>query len=325
MYDGTASPLGELLSLLCYGLSLRRSAAPAFWVEWSDDSETISWNSESSLSIDQFRGIVLKALVCAREQMSHLLFNWEPLMPDFKKLRDRLSNVSSGYSFVVEPANGLRDGYIQLLQRACTSLIDGLIKDRGGSLSSWDRRAVMAWLAGHDRAIRTLMALARLSGGKPARIIELLTLEVRNSSSRLRGIGLYRGWLFSTTRVHKARRRTNNEFQVARFYPSPVRELLFRYMVYIRSFADLLRRQCLGEDGLGDLLFTPALSQYPLTAAALTTELRRLSSSVLPSSVPFGSRIYRQLVIAIVNRHIKPIAQPFDRHLDTGHGAKCFL
>jgi hypothetical protein len=124
----------------------------------------------------------------------------------------------------------------------------------------------MAWLAGHDRLIRTLtdMALAHLSGGKPARITELMSLEIRNSSSRLRGVSLYRGSLVSITRVHKARRRTNNEFQVARFYPPPVRDIFYHYLVYIRSFADLLRRQCLGEDEMGDLLFAPALSHYRL-------------------------------------------------------------
>jgi hypothetical protein len=73
--------------------------------------------------MDQFRGLASNALVSAREQMSRLLFDWEPPVPDLEKLRDRLSNASSGYSSAADPANGLRDGYYSFFRGLAPALL----------------------------------------------------------------------------------------------------------------------------------------------------------------------------------------------------------
>jgi hypothetical protein len=48
--------MGKLLSLRSYGRAFSRSNGPSFRVNWSDDSETVSWN-DSKIMISQFRGL----------------------------------------------------------------------------------------------------------------------------------------------------------------------------------------------------------------------------------------------------------------------------
>ncbi|KAL2211172.1 hypothetical protein CC79DRAFT_1347852 [Sarocladium strictum] len=275
--NGIMSFLGELTSLLCFGISLCCAATPLFLFEWTG-----------------------KTLLSARERCLDLLYDWEPPSLDLKIIVDRLSCSLLGYSFVMNNANGLYDAYIQLLQRA----------------------SVMDYLDAHDRFLQTLMTLMQVTGGKLARVTELLTLEYSNSASRLRGLGVYRGRLFSLVRHHKARQRTNNEFHVARFYPPAVELLIYYYVVYIRPAVNVLVRECLPSRGsLGYLLFATAFSAGSLSSGSMTRELRRLSSYVplSPSTTAaIGTQLYRQLVTAITEMHIKPAIELFNRHQDKG-------
>jgi hypothetical protein len=163
------------------------------------------------------------------------MYGFEPEDPDIGGLRDRLSKTTPGYSFLTDPQNRLDELYLTVFMRACTASVDGLLKtEQRGSGSNWDVDAAQAYLYGHDACLKTIMVLAQLDSGQGARVSELLTLEQANTRSRLRGIGIFGGKMFSSTRHHKARLTTNREFQVARFFSPQVATLLYRYLVYIR-------------------------------------------------------------------------------------------
>ncbi|KAK7571375.1 hypothetical protein V3481_018589 [Fusarium oxysporum f. sp. vasinfectum] len=126
----------------------------------------------------------------------------------------------------------------------------------------------------------------------------------------------------SIIRHHKARLATNNEFYVVRFFSKPVSRLIFQYLVYIRPVAITILLKCFDIEHTNALLFSP-LSQIgqksttPWTASTFTKELRRHCSAAtgIPSGI--GVQIYRQISIAITERHVHAAAARFNRFGDT--------
>jgi hypothetical protein len=117
------------------------------------------------------------------------------------------------------------------------------------------------------------------------------------------------------SRHHKARRTTNSEFQVVRFLPQELRKILYHYLVFIRPFACMLYRICCNIDAESTLLFSsPAKPKKPIKTSILSKMLREQTISTL--GFPIGVQVYRQLSIAITEKHIKQIANPFNQHDD---------
>ncbi|OAQ59779.1 hypothetical protein VFPBJ_11599 [Purpureocillium lilacinum] len=320
MCDGTLSPLGEMMSLLAFGTILRQSDGPTFLFEWSDDGEEIAWDGNCRLTMAAFRGLVHGVLEAATRVSQRLMYGWEPPEPDFRRIRDRLSTSTAGYSFVTDSANGLERAYLDIFSRACLSPIDGLLRKTKEGNSSWDRRGVAKYLEGHDELLKMLMLLFHLGGGQGSRISELLTIEHSNTPSRLRGVGFYAGRMFSVTRHHKSRLTTNNEFQVARFLPHPIAQVAYNYLVFIRRIARLLLRTCFQQQEDSSLLFAPAAKAGCWKTDTLSRELQHFSRQSPGWPAGIGARLYRQLSIAITERHIRAIAGRFDRHDDTSAG-----
>lgn len=141
---------------------------------------------------------------------------------------------------------------------------------------------------------------------------ELLTLEHSNIKSRLRGICIYGGQMFSVTRHHKARLTTNREFQVARFFSRQVTALMYRYLVYIRPVAYAILRKCFQFEPQRTLLFTPASKSMRWTTKVFTEELKRLGQDALGADMEINVQLYRQLSIAITERHVREALPDFN-------------
>lgn len=125
MCFGSQAPMGELLSLRSYGRAICRSEGPSFRVQWSDDGQVVSWDKHQ-LSMAQFRSIGFAVLERAKVCCKRLMYDWEPLC-DMTKVRDRLSNVINGYSFVSDPENNLSSAYMELSRLACLASCDGFL------------------------------------------------------------------------------------------------------------------------------------------------------------------------------------------------------
>jgi hypothetical protein len=314
MCDGTLSPLGEFISLAAYGQSLRRSEGPTIQFEWSDDGEEISWDGCFRVTMDGFRTLAHSAIQAATRQCERLMYDWVPPTRDLRTLRDRLSTATAGYSFVSDPANGISNAYLELLTKACLSPVNLLTLIGKNECSSWDKKAVCSYIDAHNDLLRMILLLCHLSSGQCARATELLTIQHGNTASQLRGICLYGGRLCLVTRHHKTRITTNNEFYVVRFLPHQVTDIMYRYLVYIRPLTYMLLRVCFVNHTTAPLLFTPAGTKSAWTTSVLTRELQQLSQATPGISIKIGVQLYRQLSIAITERHVRDISESFNRH-----------
>jgi hypothetical protein len=314
MCDGTLSPLGEFISLAAYGQSLRQSEGPTIQFEWSDDGEEISWDGCFRVTMDGFRTLTHSAIQAATRQCERLMYDWVPPNRDLKTLRDRLSTATAGYSFVSDPVNGIASAYLELLMKACLSPVNRLTLVGENERSSWDKKAVCGYIDAHNDLLRMILLLCHLSSGQCARATELLTIRHSNTASQLRGICLYGGRLCLITRHHKTRISTNNEFYVVRFLPDIVTDIMYRYLVYIRPLTYMLLRVCFASHATTPLLFAPAGPKSAWTTAVLTRELQRLSQATPGISIGIGVQLYRQLSIAITERHLRGVSESFDRY-----------
>jgi len=309
MCFGSQAPMGELLSLRSYGRALSRSDGPSFRVHWSDDGQIVSW-ADGSLTMTQFREIGRGALKHAASCCDRLMYHWSPSC-DISSLRDKLSDMSYGYSFVTDSANGLTDAYLELSRRACLSDVGGLMADE-----NWDTHAVRQYLDLQREFQGSIMVLISLFGGQMPRGTDLLAVAHCNSAANRRGVFIYEGKIAIMTQVNKARRATNREFYVVRYLPDVLAPLLYNYLVYIRRFCNMLYRTCL-ELNMETLLLFPSVANphEPRKTEELTKMLKICTENAI--GIALGVRVYRQLTIAITEKHIKQTSRPFNRYDDT--------
>jgi hypothetical protein len=140
---------------------------------------------------------------------------------------------------------------------------------------------------------------------------EFLSVECYNGPSTSRGIYIHGGSIVYVTRHSKARRMTNQEFQVARYLPKEDSNLVATYLALIRPFADMLNRACFGYDKERRLMFaSPDKVDKHWQSDVLISALSNLTQELSPQ--PFGVQIYRQLSIVATERYVKEISRPFD-------------
>jgi hypothetical protein len=300
--------MGKLLSLRSYGRAFSRSDGPSFRVNWSDDSETVSWN-DSKIMMSQFRGLGTRVHDSVAAAMSRLIYGLHPDL-DLKKMKDSMSNHKSGYSFVQDPSNHLRSEYLKLSSRACLDLIDRLM-----SSERWNFDAVRRYLKEESSLLLHIFQLLFLRAGQCPRISELSSLECHNGPSTSRGSYVHDRHVMYITRHSKARQATNQEFQVARYLCPDDSILLAIYLIYVRPFADMLYRKCHRREQDRRVLSAAADQPHrPWGADVLTKALKPLTLDICGAA--FGVQVYRQVSIAVTERHIKSLSQPFNRYDD---------
>jgi hypothetical protein len=85
--------------------------------------------------------------------------------------------------------------------------------------------------------------------------------------------------------------------------------------VYIRHFVDMINRECFGSKQERPLFFSPFNDPVrPWKVDVLTKALKELSNDIC--GTPFGVQVYRQVSIAVTEKHVKQISRPFDRNDD---------
>lgn len=304
------APMGELLSLRAYGRQILRIDGPSFRVDWSRDAQTVRWD-DGRLTMTQFRQLGQDAMQAATKLSLQLMYGLKANIP-LDQLTDRMSNDAAGYSFIKESSNRLVSAYLDLSSRACLDSCDGLM-----SRNSWNHAAVRRYLDGEVQLLRQLMLVMYFQGGQAPRSTEFFSIECENGPSTSRGIYVHAGSIVFVTRHSKAGRATNQEFHVARYLPPEASTLVATYLVYIRPMAAMLNRTCYGIRQERRLLFSSSdRPDQPWTAAHLSGLLKGYTKQAC--SHAFGIRMYRQLSIAITERHVKQISQPFNRYNDKG-------
>lgn len=117
-------------------------------------------------------------------------------------------------------------------------------------------------------------------------------------------------------RHHKAKRMTNNEFNVVRFLPARLGMVALKYMVYIRRVAILLRQEQSGgpnHSGINKhLLFCSRGKAWP--PERLRSIIRTAASRVLRQDMTL--QLYRQVSIGITEKHVREICRPINLYDD---------
>lgn len=179
----------------------------------------------------------------------------------------------------------------------------------------WNMAAVYSYLEMEIQFLLEIMLVMYILAGQGPRSPELFSLEHRNGESTSRGVCVHDGSLVYIIRHAKARKATNNEFQVARYLGSKESRLLATYLIYVRPFTDMLCRVCLKhENGRRRLFASPNSPDTPWKVQMLTNALKALTKDICGSS--FGVQIYRLISIAVTEKHVKQVSKPFNRYDD---------
>ncbi|KAJ4007746.1 hypothetical protein NW766_009549 [Fusarium irregulare] len=128
MVQGSMSPLAELHNLRNFGQKVAKTEPPPFLLRWSDDGRVVSYGSDFTLSMEDFRGLVDHLIGQAEGLCNELMCGFEPNF-DINKIKDDFTNGQAGFSFVNHPENGLDEIYQELIVQLCTSRSARLAKD----------------------------------------------------------------------------------------------------------------------------------------------------------------------------------------------------
>jgi hypothetical protein len=264
-----------------------------------------------------FRSMVWLAIQDAQTALRQLMFNWEPVI-DLGSIQDSLVNRHVGWSFLSEPRNRLQHSFRHLQQRAW--------HDKSSSLMAkqrWVPSRVARYLRQVAAFQQQLLLCIHFAGGMPGRGTEIGSLKWCNTPTTMRNVFVLHSLLLIVLEYQKAQYSTNRAFYVVRTLPLAVSQLLFRYLAYVRPFAEALSHQVdqLGRgsgsgsgSGSGQSQSVPYIfatsSGAPFDASQLTATLKRHSERTCSAALTVAS--YRQTVLAIAKQHIVPMAHGFD-------------
>ncbi|RYN62353.1 hypothetical protein AA0113_g12500 [Alternaria arborescens] len=303
-------PLPEFQSLRDFGRVMGRTDPPSFLFRWSDDGQTISHGTKH-VSMDDFRRFTETFTSEAEHICQELMFGVLPPV-DLGQVKDEISNTSQGFSFVHHAGNDLSEAYMQLSTRACTTRRNGLLRE-----GRWNWKAVFLYSKKVEALLEAVAGMCYLSGGQLPRVSELFGLECENGPASARGLYVYSGCVVYLIRHHKAKRSTNREFYVARYLPARASRVVYYYLVYIRPFVKMLRRERRDTAPSPDSTL-PFCSDHtpdpPWESRKLTAILQRANSQVW--GWPVNAQLCRQLSIAITEKHVKAVHQRFNRYDD---------
>ncbi|KAM0361927.1 hypothetical protein ACHAO7_011710 [Fusarium culmorum] len=237
MVSGAQSAFEEMMSLRNYGRVMAQSDPPTFLLRWSDDSQTVFHGDTLQITMGDFRRLPRYFIDKAESICDDMMFGWKPAI-DLSTVKDDMTNMSRGFSFVQHPDNQLQAAYLELLDNACTTRRRGLYRD-----GSWDRKAVYAYIKKDDSLRAFFAGSLQTATGQVVRCRELFSLWCVNGEFGARGFYIYKGYMIFIIRHHKAKRSTNREFVVARFIPVQIGHSLFKYLVFIRPLVEMLYRE----------------------------------------------------------------------------------
>ncbi|SCO92533.1 uncharacterized protein FRV6_16661 [Fusarium oxysporum] len=296
MIAGTQYPLAEMTSLRDFGRNIARTEPPSILFSWSDDGEIVRYG-DFQLTMEKFRQIPDYFISRAEEICDKLMFDIKPDI-DLAAMKDDMVNMSSGYSFVKHPANGLDKAYLDLLYSAYAS--------RGSKLSKggrWRWKSMDLYLKQVTKLEEMLAGGLYTACGQTPRARDLFTLACESGPSTSCSIAIWNGLMAYVLRHHKAKRQMGREFYVVRFMPSRLAYVMYNYLVYVRRFAALLRREQQTQSfpyHHERLLFHN--SGKPWGTARLTSILKQATSEIWQREC--NIRIFRQIAISISEKHM---------------------
>jgi hypothetical protein len=236
MTSGTQYPLAELVSLRDFGRNIARNEPPSLLFSWSDDGEVIRYG-DFQLTMEKFRQVPDYFISRAEEICDNLMFDLKPDI-DLTTVKDNMVNSPSGYSFVKHHENGLDEAYLDLLYAAYASRESKFSKD-----GQWRWKSINSYLKQVTELKEMLAGGLYTVCGQTPRARDLFTLLCESGPSSSCSIIFWNGMMGYILRHHKSKRQMGREFYVVRFLSSRLAHVMYKYLVYIRRLAGLLRRE----------------------------------------------------------------------------------
>ncbi|KAH7231629.1 uncharacterized protein BKA55DRAFT_712855, partial [Fusarium redolens] len=309
MIAGTQYSFAEMVSLRDFGRNIAHTEPPSLLFSWSDDGETIRCG-DFQLTMDKFRQVPDYFISQAEEICDKLMFDLKPEI-DLTTIKDDMANSSSGYSFVKHPANDLDKAYLDLLYSAYASRESKLSK-----YGRWRWKSMDSYLKQVTKLDEMLAGGLYTACGQTPRARDLFTLACESGPSTSCSISIWNGLMGYVLRHHKAKRQMGREFYVVRFLPSRLAHVMYKYLVYIRRFAALLRREQQIQAypyHYERLLFHSG--GKPWCTSRLTSILKQATLGIWQREV--NIRIFRQMAISITEKHVREVHSPLNIYDDT--------
>jgi len=184
---------------------------------------------------------------------------------------------------------------------------EGLVEEDGAELS-WP--GCTRYLSKKKRYLLLLKLAMYLTGGQPPRTTELGVLKYCNSPLSLRNVYSKFGKALYLTEYHKKRSVVLNSYFIVRYLPEEVGQMLMRYIVFIRPFADSLYTELHPELNLhvryGNdhyLFCSDETPEKPWDNGELCDVITAESKRVLGFEINISS--WRQIVTAVTNIHVQ--------------------
>ena len=318
--EGSLSPASTILTQLAFGKAINKLHRSPSNIYWSDDQQTVYYKGKG-VAMAKIR-IMWQALTQElKEILFELLFHQDVPEVPLPQVIDQMGSAQNfrrdNLSFMDHPENQetCKQDWQFLYQRMLRDAPQWRLVS-GGSGSGSDRKRAWidirrsAYLNRERQFLRLLMVAMHVTGGQPARGPEIGSIKVVNSIFSPRNIYVINGRVVFLTTYDKAQKRRKNVEYVLRCLPLPLSQIIAQYLIYVRPFS-----QVVGQKEW-DYLFGDERGPWAgnqLSAAVAVATARHL-----------GVRLtilgWRQVAIAIANKHLSQASKTWDREEDEGEG-----
>ena len=248
MVYGSRSLINQILKIRSYGCKVRDNTTTLEYIIWTDDGEYLSYKN-FKLSITALRQFMRNQVKLAQKQLYNLLLlppnrdaeSRADAVPPLRlrELKDNPTINTLDQSFLLDKRNEDQlAGYDRWLLRRIRDY--GWLRKQfldGQQSTTWKKKRVKSYLDVIQTFLQRLLLLIYIIGGQPARGIELLTLQWRNSQHGIqRNIFLKNGLATFVTSYYKGYSITGSTKIIYRYLPPEVSELLIYYLQLVVPF-----------------------------------------------------------------------------------------
>jgi hypothetical protein len=305
MMRGSHGPMQWMLDLLTYRLKIHYNTTSRGHVEWTGDELLYK---ELHFSMAQFRSMVHRlASESQRLLTEELLFSSKtapvPSVP-WESIRDNPTDERPGWNFLKDqrtrmPVDGERWLFEQVGQDA--SIQSQFMKP--GSQSGVDRQAVERYM---DRVVEfreKLAVLMHISGGQPARGLEILSVRHSNTvQGGHRNVFIEDGMVVFVTRYHKGYNLSGDVKIIHRYLPREVGELVVWYMWLVLPFQQRLEALVWKKEAVSSHMWPADPNGQKWTTDRICNALKRESRTAIGQEWTFAG--YCEMAIGISRRFL---------------------
>jgi superfamily II DNA helicase RecQ len=239
-------PFSHLMEMTHFLTALIRNTTHMPRITWNDDAGEEMVFDGYLITTTSFRVMYHKLLSDTKKMLlDDVLLGLE--LPDLHHdhIHDELNNSEPHYSFISDKRNTFHNHANFLLS---AMLEDNRHKDRFHDCEhtnetsgiAWKTAAVMKWMKICENTIGNLFALAHFGSGQPARGTELATFAPENTTTQLRNVYWYRGFLNLVAMYNKTQAKSQRPRVIGRSLPPVVAELFVYWLALVIPTLDII-------------------------------------------------------------------------------------